>query len=135
MATNAASVLLSAETLAEWDKNRKDAQDRADTALREVAYWDHQIEAAKKLLDGVAMGATQGAPFTKEDDGLATAIVTIVKQAGGEIASKELRSRLRARGVPNRKLDNYYYTVIARLKDKKRIEIGPDKRVTLLDGA
>lgn len=127
-------VLLSTDTLDEWARNKKDAQDRADKALREVAYWDHQIEAARKLLEGIASGAENGAPIPQDDDGLAASIIAIVKQAGGVIATKDLRARLRARGLPTRKLDNYYYTVIARLKDKKRIEVGPDKRVTLLDG-
>lgn len=135
MASSDPRVLLSAETLDEWARNKKDAQDRADKALREVAYWDHQIEAARKLLEGIASGAENGAPIPQDDDGLANTIITLCKQAGGVIASKELRARLRARGLPTRKLDNYYYTVIARLKDKKRIEVGPDKRITLLEGA
>ena len=57
------------------------------------------------------------------------AVERLVLSAREPIAKAKLKDGLRREGFPEERLGNYFYTVIKRLKERRRISVRPDGSV------
>ena len=65
------------------------------------------------------------------DDGkdLTAAVERIANDAPAPLSKTHVRAQLRRAGFPDNRLGNYFYTVIKRLKESKRISVQPDGKI------
>jgi hypothetical protein len=139
------SVTITPDTLREWQKEAAQLLADADAKKAQANTLLARVEAGRLLLGIDSISAT-GAKTTNPDEAAALADVDAaeVSDAGPNMAASiemivntsdkpltkgTLKSRLMMLGFPEERMGNYFYTVIARLKGKKRIAVQPDGRV------
>jgi hypothetical protein len=92
---------------------------------------------AAAILTGQAVGprpAPEPVRPTRDDapnpSNMIEAIARIVESSDQPISRKNLRKMLATQGFPDDRLANYFYTAVARLKAKGRLEVLPDGSLT-----
>lgn len=111
-------------------RERQRLKDEVDSVIerlqRESAGHKRWIDAAQIVLgmDGMDEDAVDPAPSEGGGSGtMMDAVVRIAIDHGKPISKADMRSELIQAGFPKERLGNYFYTVIARLKERQRIDV------------
>lgn len=110
------------EQIAGWRAQRDAAKKRMEDSQREV--W-----ALNKLLEGVSMweglqanmdlvGDTETTP-----DNFMGTLERIANEAPAPVPRTVIKKQMASLGFSDKQLGNYFYSVVARLKDSKRITV------------
>lgn len=111
-------ISISSEMLEGWQAEKAAiAQQIAELQRREMIL-DRKLEAAAIFL-------SDGEPDQPKPDptNLVEAIARIINSASGPMTRKQLKAILETEGFPPERLSNYFYTAIARLKERRRISV------------
>lgn len=138
-------LILSQEVLAEWREERKRKSVELERAQQEFLQLNQRIQAAETLLQGLGYSISNpvdlsflddDAPTGKAngaahgDENMTAVIETLANGHSAPFSHDQMRQKLRARGFPEDRLGNYYYTAVHRLKNKGRIAVGEvDKKI------
>ena len=117
-------------------------QDEVAAAEQTIAEGERRRMDAQRKLDAFAVLSGQAAPPSQTaahangsiasifsglgDEMNLTAAVETLAHGETPIPRPTLKAKLREQGFPEDRLSNYLYTVIARLKDKRRITVRLD---------
>lgn len=123
------NVILTADQVTEWRQRKADLE-------KLISEYQQELASISRRLDAVAI-LTEGAtdlPETEASTGTSTetmmdAVVRIARSSTRPVTKAELRQQLQEAGFAPERLGAYFYTVIARLKDKKKIAVLDDGRV------
>jgi len=141
------SVTITPDTLREWQREAARLMADAEAKKAQANTLLARVEAGRLLLGIDTISATGGKVETMTPDeaaafadvdaaegsdagpNMAASIETIANTSDKPLTKATLKSRLMTLGFPEDRMGNYFYTVIARLKGKKRITVQPDGRV------
>lgn len=125
-------VILSAKQVAQWRGRKAELEGEIAQNQQELAVINRRLEAVAILSDSPPSEET-----SSEDDErplrasepMTDAVERILSQAGRPMTKASLKEMLASEGFERSRLGNYFYTVIARLKEKERITVRSDGRV------
>ena len=127
-------VLLTEEQVSAWKKRKQGLETTIAEAQQELLTINRRLEAVAILTDGrpsdspvPSAGHTNGSATTQS---MTEAVEQIVGAVSEPMTKAALKEALLGRGFPQEKLGNYFYTVIMRLKQKRRINVGNDGKVS-----
>jgi hypothetical protein len=136
------SITISAAQLKKWEVDearlqREIAEKQTELASIQRARQAVSFLAALNTVSTVGQKQKPSAIIDKSGqynliDGknMTDSMADIVNSSGGPLTKKELRGRLAAFGFTKEQLGPYFYTVIMRLKERRKIHVLPDGRIT-----
>ncbi len=130
--------ILTAGQVEQWRKERDNLTTEMESVRGRLIEINGLIEAAEKIMaasgdqavkhggDPAAAGKAREREITKPLNGvelppMTDAIVNIVAEAG-KITRKKLRSALADKGYDKKRLGNYFYTAVTRLKEQEKLQ-------------
>ena len=136
--TSDSDVILTAGQVAEWEQRKSDLEGQITASQSELADIHRKLDAV-----AVLRGENESKPtrlveistIGKTDESMIEAIERIVNAVPEPMKKLRLKRRLIADGFDESRLGNYFYTTIKRLKDRNRIVVLDDGRVTAPRGA
>ena len=124
---------LSTEQLAQWKDRKTELESQIARIQQELATINRRLEAVAILSeppDSEGMPVEDDMPLLQPRESMMYAVDRLVSQAGGLVSKRQIRRALANEGYPQSRLGSYFYTVIARLKERERIVVAPDGRVS-----
>ncbi len=136
--TSDSAVILTTGQVAEWEQRKSDLEGQIAASQSELADIHRKLDAV-----AVLRGENESKPtrlveistIGKTDESMIDVIERIVNATPEPMKKLRLKRRLIADGFDESRLGNYFYTTIKRLKDRKRIVVLDDGRVTAPSGA
>jgi hypothetical protein len=133
--------ILTHQTLAEWEKEKAQLEEEIAAKQRKHAFIVERLKAAAVLMEKGSnlqepIAADDGAKSNGADpSNLIHAVDLIANTSSRPISKHDVKKRLMEMGFPESRLGNYFYTTIARLKERQRNTVtsnghiwrGPDR--------
>jgi hypothetical protein len=124
---------LTADQLKRWKDEQAELERQIAEAQKKLASVNEKLRAAA-VLTAAEIGPTPSASFeekstsapSSEAGGMTEVIERLANESSAPITRSALKAKLMEQGFG---IDPYFYTVIARLKAKKRITVNPDGSV------
>lgn len=124
---------LTSEKLRQWMDRKTELESQITQNRQELATINQRLEAVAILSqssDSEGVSGKDAKPTLPPDESMVDAVERIVFQAGGPVARAQLKKALAEAGYPKSRMGNYFYTLIARLKERERIVVASDGRVS-----
>lgn len=130
--TTSDGVILYSKQVIEWRLQKAELEKEIAQKRQELAVINRRLEAVAILSEPTP--SDKSPPKNDEspsrpDESMTDAVERIVIEAGRPMTKADLKKALRSAGFEWSRLGNYFYTVIARLKEKERITVRSDGRV------
>ena len=130
-------ILLTAQQVLEWrDKKAKLEREIAD-AETELVLVNRRLEAVSVIV-GEHWPDNKSASSEDSEDtsggNMIAAIERVANFSPEPLTKAQTKDLLRQEGFQEERLGNYFYTCIKRLKDRRRIHVLPDGRITRIAG-
>lgn len=134
MAVEQDRVLLTERQVAEWRKEQHKLEIAISSTRQRLAEINKMLEAVAVLSGGEPALPNSAEPTQSEitdlSESMTHAVERIVRQALVPLTKAQLKKQLAEEGLSGERLGNYFYTVIARLKNRERIQVHSDGRVS-----
>ena len=126
-------ILLTAQQVREWREKKAQLEVQIADAEVDLAVLNQRLEAvsiitAEKRPDDDPVLSKDGDDTSS--DNMIAAIERIAKLSREPLTKAQTKDFLRQEGFKSESLGNYFYTCIKRLKDRQRIHVLPDGKIT-----
>ena len=132
MAVGKDGLVVSDEQIAQWQKDEDRLMNRIVDDQAELAAVRRKLEAVSILREwsGSPPASTPPAPPVENGDkNMMLAVERLVTASVMPLERAKVKKALAEQGFPAERLGNYFYTVVKRLKDKKRIAVQQDGKL------
>ena len=134
MAVEQDRILLTERQVAVWREEKRKLETAISSTHQKLAEINKKLEAVA-VLSGEEPASLNPAESTRSEatdsgESLPNALERIARQAPAPLTKAQLRKQLAEEGFSGERLGNYFYTCIKRLKDRQRIHVLPDGRIT-----
>ena len=126
-------ILLTAQQVKEWREKKAQLEVQIADAEVDLAVLNQRLEAVSIITAEKRPDDNPALPKDGDDtssDNMIAAIERIAKRSREPLTKAQTKDLLRQEGFKEESLGNYFYTCVKRLKDKQRIYVLPDGRIT-----
>lgn len=134
MAVEQGRILLTERQVAVWREVKRKLEMTISSTHQKLTEINKKLEAVA-VLSGEEPALPNSAEPTRSEatdssESMTDAVERIARQAPVPLTKAQLRKQLAEEGFSGERLGNYFYTVIARLKSRERIQVHSDGRVS-----
>ena len=130
-------ILLTAQQVREWREKKAKLEREIADAETELVSVNRRLEAVSVIV-GKQWPDDESASSEVGEDTYAVSLIAAIERVANlspePLTKAQTKALLRQEGFQEERLGNYFYTCIKRLKDRRRIHVEPDGRISRIAG-